>query len=144
MQALASVRQGDALPRSHTILLAEDSTDLRTLLAGALEADGHRVLQVASGTELLETARRVLHGGEEGGGLDLVVCDVRMPGMTGIAALHLLRGAGLRVPAIVITGFSDATTRAEAAANDATVLDKPVKLATLRALARQALSTTHP
>ncbi len=123
------------------ILLAEDNDELRQLLSSALEVDGHRVVQVGNGAELIDEIRKTsAYGGD--GHIDMVISDVRMPKMSGLTALKLLRDADLQVPILLITAFGDLWTRAEAAEYGALLLPKPVQLSVLRSVVREQLAAT--
>ena len=61
------------------ILIAEDEEPLRTLIARALGEEGHFVVTTADGTEALDMLQ------SEDGGFDLLLADIKMPGMDGIA-----------------------------------------------------------
>jgi DNA-binding response OmpR family regulator len=124
---------------SRCILLAEDDAALRELLAMALEAEGHRVIRADTGNAVIDEVKRVLHYGAEGGVLDLLVSDVRMPKLSGLVALKLLQDAEVRVPVILITAFSDIELRAQAAECGATLIEKPIDLGVFRAAVRRAL-----
>lgn len=102
--------------------------------------DGHRVVQVATGSALLDAVRQVTVDGALGGQLDLLISDVRMPELSGIDALKLLRDAEFRTPIVLITAFSDLWTRAEAARYGARLIDKPLELRVLRQVVREALA----
>jgi DNA-binding response OmpR family regulator len=122
------------------ILLAEDDAALRELIADALSLDGHRVAQVATGGALITALKKIIVYGEHGGRPDLIITDVRMPELTGIEALRVLRGAELGVPIILITAFSDLWTRREAARYGARLIDKPLELRVLRHAVQEELS----
>ncbi len=62
---------------SETILLCEDDENVRRLSTEILESKGYRVIAAADGREAVELARST------GGGIDLLVTDVIMPGMNG-------------------------------------------------------------
>ncbi len=128
------------LVRTPLIVLAEDDASLRALLAEALGMDGHRVVQVATGSALINAVRQIVIDGAEGGQLALLISDVRMPDLSGIDALKLLRDAELCIPIILITAFSDLWTRAEAARYGARLIDKPLELSVLRRAVREALA----
>lgn len=127
-------------PRSPVIVLAEDDQALRNLIAGALELDGHRVIRVATGGALMAEVQERVNQSDRGGELDLLISDVRMPELSGLDALKLLRDADLRIPIILITAFSDRWTRAEAARYGAQLLDKPLDLRVLRQVVRDSLA----
>lgn len=116
------------------ILLAEDDTELRSLLAETLREDGYRVLEARDGVELIDrleeaVAMRVRHGTQ----LALVVTDVRMPGLSGLDILGLLGCTRWQVPVLVVTAFGDAETHTEAQRLHArAVLDKPFEIDAFR------------
>ena len=65
---------------------------------------------------------------------DVVVTDMRMPGLSGLNVLQAVRGLHLRVPVVVITAFGDAGTHeAATTAGAAVVLDKPFAIRDLLA-----------
>ena len=86
------------LNRSTTVLLVDDDEDVRETSAEMLEELGYVVLQAESGYEALSILDRSPD-------LDVLVTDVRMPGMTGLelSAEALSRRRDLRV--ILISGF---------------------------------------
>lgn len=43
--------------------------------------------------------------------IDVLITDIRLPGISGVTLLHRLRAAGLGAPAIAITAYPDETTR---------------------------------
>jgi two-component system nitrogen regulation response regulator GlnG len=118
------------------VVIAEDNAELRTLLAGALERDGYRVAQAATGARLVALVEDLLGAGEP---LQLVITDVRMPEVGGLDAARALLQAGHRVPLILMTAYSDGWTRSRAAELGAILLDKPLSLDTLRREVRRAV-----
>src|SRR6478609_3625655 len=80
-----------------TILIAEDETVLRESLAELLTDEGYEVIPAADGKAAYDVilSRPV----------DLVVSDVRMPGMDGIALLGHVRQAAPETPVIVVTAY---------------------------------------
>jgi two-component system response regulator (stage 0 sporulation protein F) len=64
-------------------------------------------------------------------GVDLVLLDHRMPGMTGLEAVRTLRGCERQVPVILMTAYPDARLEDEAKGLDVTVLPKPFTRAEL-------------
>ena len=124
------------------ILLVDDSRLQRQTTEGLLREAGYDNIVVAvSSDEALEIlGLEDLTG--DGGGVDLVLMDIIMPELDGIAALERIRGAGhLRdIPVIIITGRGDRASleRAfEAGARD--YLTKPVDKVDLAARVRSAL-----
>ncbi len=88
------------------ILLVEDDDLLRGSLSLLLEEEGYLVSSAASAGEALAAARVTA--------FDLVVTDVRMPGMSGISMLREMRQSAPDTRAVVITGFADFETPVEA------------------------------
>ena len=66
-----------------TVLVVEDDGAMRELLREALEEEGYAVISAAGGREGLRKVR--------GGGVDLVVTDLRMPDLDGLDMMRELR-----------------------------------------------------
>jgi two-component system, cell cycle response regulator CpdR len=117
------------------ILIAEDEDALPALCARALSLDGHEVTTASDGGEALDVIDRT------DGGFDLLLTDIRMPMMDGIA---LALAAARDHPALTIllmTGYADQRERAhglDAIIHD--VLAKPFSVATLRGAVTEALT----
>jgi DNA-binding response OmpR family regulator len=77
------------------ILVVDDEPAIVTVVRERLEREGFQVRAVASGEEALAHL--------EAGSAELVVLDVMLPGIDGFEVLRRLRGAGNRVPVIVLT-----------------------------------------
>jgi two-component system cell cycle response regulator CpdR len=116
------------------ILIAEDEEALRALCARGLTTDGHEVVSACDGSEALEVLTR------EQGRFDLLLTDVRMPIMDGIAlALSTARDFP-KLTILMMTGYADQRERAhnlEALIHD--VITKPFTLTTLRTAVNGAL-----
>lgn len=78
------------------ILLVDDDDDLRDLLEDALEGAGHRVTTSSEGTEALSLAANVRP--------DMIISDIIMEGMEGIAAIMAFKKLYADVPIIAISG----------------------------------------
>ncbi|HZC56736.1 MAG TPA: response regulator [Xanthobacteraceae bacterium] len=117
------------------ILIAEDEETLRAMCARGLTIVGHDVRTANNGSEALDMLQR------EGGRFDLLLTDIRMPIMDGIA---LALAAARDFPDLVIllmTGYADQRERAHGL--DALIRDviaKPFTLAVLRAAVEEALT----
>jgi two-component system, cell cycle response regulator CpdR len=117
------------------ILIAEDEEALRVMCARGLTMDGHEVSSVADGSEALDVLTR------EEGRFDLLLTDVRMPIMDGIALALAVARDFPAVTILLMTGYADQRERAsglEAIIHD--VITKPFPLATLRATVKEALT----
>ena len=114
------------------VLVVEDDAETRKVVAEALGAEGHRVTAVGRG----EGATQMLRGG----GIDAVVLDVWLPDGNGIDLCREWRGAGIRVPILMLTARTDVSSRVkglDAGADD--YLGKPFALSELRARLRALL-----
>jgi CheY-like chemotaxis protein len=78
------------------ILLVEDSPEVSMTVREILASAGHTVAEAPQGREAL----KLLAAGK----FDLIVTDIWMPGMDGIALLKEIRGAGNSIPVVVISG----------------------------------------
>jgi two-component system, cell cycle response regulator CpdR len=117
------------------ILLAEDDEALRALCARALRMDGHEIATASDGAEALDVITR------DDASFDLLLTDIRMPIMDGIA---LALAAARDYPTLTIllmTGYADQRERAhglDAIIHD--VIAKPFSVATLRGAVAEALA----
>ena len=114
------------------ILIADDDVEMRTVVADTLEADGYRVRVASSGGAFLDAVAAMDEGQDAMDGVDLVVIDNRMPGISGLEALRRLRQTDRKTPAILMTAYPAPQVEAEALGMDATVLSKPFTGADLR------------
>jgi CheY-like chemotaxis protein len=82
---------------SHHILIADDELTMRRLLTLMLETGGYKVTAVADGTQVIPAM--------EASRPDLVICDIMMPMMDGLAVLEELKGKPhlSGIPFLVIT-----------------------------------------
>lgn len=119
------------------ILVAEDDDSVRAFIDSALRIKGHEVVLAEDGG----LAAEIL--GEEEGRFDLLLSDIKMPVMDGIA---LALDVGARFPQLTIllmTGFADQRERAHGL--DALIYDvitKPFTLTDLMAKVEDALAGT--
>jgi DNA-binding response OmpR family regulator len=136
---LRRFREQCSAPR---VLVAEDDPAMRNLIVAALRKDGLEVVEARDGNEFFEAIEAAVHvGGRRSPPLSLVVSDVRMPGLSGLDVLCILRAGRWDVPVILISAFSSPAIRSEAHDLDAwAVLDKPFALDELRSLSRAALT----
>lgn len=116
------------------ILIAEDDEAVRALVRRALVEDGHKVVLTADGAEALDTLKR------EGGRFDLVLTDIKMPVMDGIALALAVARDFADVPVILMTGYAGQRDRASGL--DALIRDviaKPFTVAEIRLAVTAAL-----
>ena len=114
------------------ILLAEDDYEMRSMLALSLFKDGYEVVECPDGWSLLENLESYILTGLEHKKVDLVISDIRMPGITGI---EILRGLPLGEgypPIILITAFGDEKTHHQAEQFGVSAMfDKPFEIEAL-------------
>lgn len=111
------------------ILVAEDDDELREVVLEALALDGHVSEGVSDGKRMVEALRLAWVTGRQ---FDLVITDVRMPGLSGLEAIA---SSGYRPAAgfLVLTAFpSEETLQDASRAGAAGVLAKPFDLDDLR------------
>lgn len=82
----------------HRVLVVDDEAGLRTTLAANLELDGFDVVEAESGAEALERARQQ--------DFDVVLTDIRMPGMSGVELFRQLRRLRPGLPVLLMTAFT--------------------------------------
>src|SRR5262249_5609550 len=88
------------------ILVAEDDLPVRALITRALTQDGHEVVAAADGGEALEA---FAHGE---GNFDLLLTDIKMPVMDGIALALAVARDEPDLPILLMTGYIDQRERA--------------------------------
>jgi PAS domain S-box-containing protein len=104
---------GPELPARGRVLILDDDEDVLRFVGNALEDAGYEIASAASVDAALARVRK-------GWRPDLMVIDYAMPQITGEAAAHALREAGVTAKALFITGYSDLETL-----KGAHVLQKP-------------------
>ncbi len=118
-----------ALPRASgqgTILVVDDESAVRTVLARALGTFGYSVLLAADGEEAIVKARR--HHGK----IDLVLSDVAMPGMNGVAVLERMRELCPGARQMLMSGFAESPdAHAALVRGEIAFLAKPFSIAQL-------------
>ena len=123
---------------AHRVLVAEDDSALRYLMAHVLAFEGYFVTEASDAQAMLEAARSSGCNCEMP--FDLIVTDVRMPGQTGLDALASLRKSGCRTPAIIVSALPGEMIQPQAEQLDALFLPKPFALENLRRIANWIVS----
>ena len=114
------------------ILIVDDDNQLRQSFEKLLTEEGYSVRTAASGEAGLDMIRKSLP--------DLVVMDVRLPGMNGLETFRAMRGIEPKLPVIVMTAFG--TTEVAIEATKLGAFDyvlKPFEIPDILALINQAL-----
>ena len=95
--------------RERTVLLVDDSAQIRKLLCSLFESAGFQICAEAeNGTEAIEQAAKSAP--------DLIVLDLSMPGVNGFEAAKILRQMLPTTPIILFTMYADSISTKEAAA----------------------------
>jgi DNA-binding NtrC family response regulator len=141
MSRLDPAPRVSAPPVAPVIVVAEDDDELRHLLAHRLRRAGAAVIEARTGLELVELLSPPMTGGPVAARprAELVISDLRMPGLTGLEVVALVRSVDWALPVILMTGFGDAEAHAEARRLGAALYDKPVDLDALVATAAAQL-----
>uniref|UniRef100_Q022C0 histidine kinase n=1 Tax=Solibacter usitatus (strain Ellin6076) TaxID=234267 RepID=Q022C0_SOLUE len=119
---------GDALPKSPgTILVVDDERMVRDLVKQALEDHGYTVLLAESGPMAIDVMK------SRPGGIDLVLLDLSMPGMSGAEVLPEIRKILPDVKVMLSSGYSEAESMQMFEGQQVSAfLQKPFTLNTLR------------
>jgi two-component system response regulator (stage 0 sporulation protein F) len=111
---------------SSRILLAEDDKEMRSLMALMLRKEGYQVIECPDGLSLLDSLSFFFLPHEEHENYDLIISDIRMPGITGMEMLMGANELDDFPPIILITAFGDKETHMQAERlGAAAVFDKP-------------------
>lgn len=119
-----------------TILYVDDEPAVGMLLGHHIEQAGHHAVGATSVQEALQVLAR--------GGVDLIISDHQMPGLSGLDLLELLKEEGSDIPVIMLTGYAsieNAVTAIKAGAVD--YITKPVDAQQLEIAVAQALKVSQ-
>lgn len=116
------------------ILVIDDEKNVRFTVIHALQNDGYQVDAASSGVDGLQKASVSRY--------DLLLVDLRMPGMTGVEMLRELRRQHTDVPAVIITAYGIPRQLVEAAELGAIdCVRKPFSIQTIRHIVRDVIET---
>ena len=117
------------------VLIVDDKASMRMLVARAVAMDGHETVTAEDGAEALEIL------GSEQGAFDLLLTDIQMPVMDGIALALAAARDFPELTILLMTGFAEQRERASglnAIAHD--VITKPFSVADIRTAVADALA----
>ena len=89
-----------------TILIVEDNKDMNFLLSSILREEGYHVISVGNGARAIQEVKKKIP--------DLVLLDMRLPGMNGIEILERFRGIDSDMLVIMITAFAEVSDAVKA------------------------------
>jgi two-component system, NtrC family, response regulator AtoC len=115
------------------VLIVDDEANLRKVLRTLLDRDGHETQAVADGAAALQAI--------EAGGVDILITDLKMPGMSGLDLLRAALKVDANLPVIVITAHGSVDTAVSALKSGAfDYITKPFDKDELRLAVRKAFS----
>lgn len=115
------------------ILVADDDEFARDMVRRALEADGHTVVTVEDGSDALAAF-------DADAAFDLVVTDVQMPNIDGLALVQSLIARRPALKIIIMSGLADELSQAKALLSSTVrMIAKPVTLEQIRSQAAELL-----
>lgn len=125
--------QRAAVMRRLHIVVAEDDYEMRHLVAARLREGGDHVIEASDGLDLVDIIRAWYYPGTRAHPIDVIVTDVRMPGLSGLDVADMVRGGPHKIPIVLTTAFGSALLENEAMKlGVAAVLSKPFDLDELR------------
>ena len=117
------MRDPGASTGSGTVLVVDDSPELRVVLTRTLERAGFRVIEAGDGEEALTVVQ------ENAGGIDVVLADVVMPRMGGRELIWRLNEMAPDLPVILLSGvLRGRETMTHLEAVPAAFIEKPFDL----------------
>jgi len=112
------------------ILVVDDQLGVRRLLFETFKEEHHTVEMAADGIEALQIMQNFQP--------DLILMDMKMPGMNGLETLRRIRAMGKKVDVIMMTAYGDSQNMVQAKGLDVIhYLSKPFDLFELRDLVRE-------
>lgn len=125
-----------ALTGKGRVLVVDDEPSIRTVVRLTLEKAGYDVLEAENGEKAIEA----INTGENRLVLDAVICDIRMPKISGAEAIDYFQREYPHVPLIVLTGYPETTMAVSFLRKGvADYLVKPVEAVTLKAAMAKAM-----
>jgi len=122
-----------------TVLLVDDEPSVLRATGLALEMRGFHVLTAANGREALDVFD------EHGAGVDIIVIDMNMPHMSGVACVERIRQADAGVPAVLVSGeVTPEVVREASAVGILRCMDKPFRFGELVDTLSKALDGNAP
>ena len=116
----------------YNVLIVDDERSLREFLAIVLKKEGYAVSVAAHGAEALSALDKEI--------FDLVISDVKMPGLSGIDVLKAVKAASPSTIVLMMTAFASTDSAVEAMREGAyDYLTKPFKIDEVKLLVRNAL-----
>ena len=127
--------------KSPHVLVAEDDFAMRKLLASVMVNEGYNVTECSDGSRLYEIMVENIRNSRQDK-INIIISDFRMPGLTGLEFLAMIREIHQNIPVIIITAFGDDETHELAHRLGAwAIFDKPFDIDDLIRSVRKAVDT---
>jgi len=131
-----AARGNDSVRRTARILVVDDETHVRAMMGSTLERQGYEVLLASSGREALESL--------ELNTFDLVLTDIVMQDMNGIALLEQIHAQHPNLPVVMVTAIHDISVAIDSMRRGAyDYLLKPFEREHLLSTVRRAMDHRH-
>jgi CheY-like chemotaxis protein len=121
--------------RAQRVLVVDDDTEIRGLVAGTLRRDGYTVVEAGDGPEALDVALKLVP--------DLVLLDMTLPGMDGVEVARQIKATPrlAAVPVVALSALTQEAVQKRALAAGCTrYLTKPCPPAALRDAVAETLA----
>jgi DNA-binding NtrC family response regulator len=130
---MLSTESKDGAMGGGTILVVDDHEEVCNVFRRILERDGYRVLRATTGRSALATLRRRP--------VQLILLDLKMPGLDGISVLGRIRKINPAQRVVILTGHGHIDTARQAMQMGAyDYITKPFNVAFVKGIIREALS----
>jgi two-component system, NtrC family, response regulator HydG len=114
------------------ILVVDDESSHRQMIKAVLSAEGYEIREAADGNQAVKAVEEKFH--------DLILMDIRMPGLSGIEALQKIKDISPGIPIIIMTAYASVNTAIDALKSGAyDYLTKPLDIEELKILVAKAL-----
>jgi two-component system response regulator HydG len=114
------------------ILVVDDESSHRQMIKAVLSPEGYEIREAADGHQAVQAVEEKFH--------DLILMDIRMPGLSGIEALQKIKDISPGIPIIIMTAYASVHTAIEALKSGAyDYLTKPLDIEELKILVAKAL-----
>ncbi len=121
--------------QKYTLMVVDDEENIRWLYKEELEEEGYSIVAAASGEEALQKLPEV--------NPDLVVMDIKMPGISGVDTLVKIKEIDKNIPVILCSAYGDYKQDFTTWASDAYVV-KAASLDELKKAIREVLEKRYP
>ncbi|MGI6456923.1 MAG: sigma-54-dependent transcriptional regulator [bacterium] len=126
-------RKSATTSKQYRILVVDDDYNQRSLFSSFLSSQGFHILTASSAEEALQ----ILQDTQD---VHMMISDVRMPGISGLEALHKVREEFLNLPVLLVTAYADIRDAVRAMRDGAVnYLEKPIDLDELLSSIQKAL-----